>query len=399
MISKAQRWLAQLPVHDPTERRQAMVFQLVLLGWIMLAGIGVPLNVILGGAQPPSDVPLPPLETLPPIFGVLFGLLGVAGTLLALVPVIAFVLLRLGRFKLSVAVAALGLLTAHSSATYVLGLTNGSVLVVFQIPIALAGLLGGRRLLIITTALSIVVVVLVGYLESLTPPMAGFFAAMMASAVDGEGANHLANQQMGQVVGFFVAVTLLVGLLLDRFSSVLREALDNALSRESELQNIRTALETTVEERTAALQAALDEARRRSDEQERLLRENEQQRLTIKDLTVPVIPISAGILVIPLVGALDQRRLQDLQEQSLKALERTGAHTLVLDITGVPVVDSYVAQGFLATVTSARLLGAKVILVGIRPEVAQTIVGLGIDLQGVLTYSDLQSALALVPSK
>jgi len=124
-----------------------------------------------------------------------------------------------------------------------------------------------------------------------------------------------------------------------------------------------------------------------------LIREIELQRETIKGLNVPVIPISATTLVMPLVGALDSTRLRQLQEQSLQALERTSARVLILDITGVPVVDSHVAQGLLMTVRSARLLRAEVTLVGIRPEVAQTIVGLGIELSDVRTFSDLHSAL------
>jgi rsbT co-antagonist protein RsbR len=109
---------------------------------------------------------------------------------------------------------------------------------------------------------------------------------------------------------------------------------------------------------------------------------------------VPVIPVNATTLVMPLVGTLDTTRLQQLQEQSLHALERSSARTLIFDITGVPIVDTHVAQGLLMTVRSARLLGAHVVLVGIRPEVAQAIVGLGLDLNGVSTFSDLQSALA-----
>ena len=95
----------------------------------------------------------------------------------------------------------------------------------------------------------------------------------------------------------------------------------------------------------------------------------------------------------PLVGELDSARLNLVQEQALKALNRSSARYLVLDITGVPIVDSQVAQGLLGVEQAARLLGAKVVLVGIRPEVAQTIVGLGLDLQGIRTSSDLQTAL------
>ena len=121
--------------------------------------------------------------------------------------------------------------------------------------------------------------------------------------------------------------------------------------------------------------------------------ENARQRETIRGLSIPVLPISTDTLVMPLVGELDSTRLHQVQEQALKALERSAARHLVLDITGVPIVDSEVAQGLLAVVQAARLLGAEVVLVGIRPEVAQAIVGLGINLQGMRTTSDLQTVL------
>jgi rsbT co-antagonist protein RsbR len=111
-------------------------------------------------------------------------------------------------------------------------------------------------------------------------------------------------------------------------------------------------------------------------------------------MSLPVIPVTASTLVMPLVGALDSSRLQHLQDQSLNSLERTSARNLVLDVTGVPVVDSQVAHGLIAVVMSARLLGAEVMLVGVRPEVAQTIVGLGLELRDIRIFSDLQSALA-----
>lgn len=117
------------------------------------------------------------------------------------------------------------------------------------------------------------------------------------------------------------------------------------------------------------------------------------QRDLIREMSVPVLPISRDTLVMPLVGALDSARLAQIQEQALGRLEATRARRLLLDITGVPVVDSQVAQGLLSVVQAARLLGAEAILVGIRPEVAQAIVGLGLDLGGVRTHSDLHSAL------
>jgi rsbT co-antagonist protein RsbR len=119
----------------------------------------------------------------------------------------------------------------------------------------------------------------------------------------------------------------------------------------------------------------------------------EQQRGVIREMSVPILPLTTTTLVLPLIGALDTERLHQLQSQALGALERSAARTLILDITGVPVVDTQVAQGLLQVVSAARLLGAVVMLVGIRPEVAQALVGLGVDMRAIRTFSDLQSAL------
>jgi rsbT co-antagonist protein RsbR len=141
------------------------------------------------------------------------------------------------------------------------------------------------------------------------------------------------------------------------------------------------------------VQDALTVIEARANEQARLLAEVEQQRETIRALSIPVIPVSASTLVMPLVGALDGERIALLRGEALQAIQRKGARYLMLDTTGVPVVDSEVAQGIVSVVQAARLLGAEVILVGIRPEVAQAIVGLSLDLQGVRVFSDLESAL------
>jgi len=197
-----------------------------------------------------------------------------------------------------------------------------------------------------------------------------------------------------------LGVVALMGYLGAKSTSV---ALNTAQAANAEsqtaasaLSRLNTALETTVAERTAALESALAEVQARADAQSKLLAEVEQQRIAIRELSVPVIPISATTLIVPLVGDLDGPRLQQLQEQALQALQRSSAHYLVLDITGVPMVDTHVAQGLLAVVQAARLLGARVMMVGIRPEVAQSIVSLGLNLHGMDTASDLQSALSLI---
>jgi len=164
-------------------------------------------------------------------------------------------------------------------------------------------------------------------------------------------------------------------------------------SMTTQLQQILEGLEQRVADRTLDMQRALDEVEARAREQERLLLENRQQRDAIRELSVPVLPLQRGTLAMPLIGALDSTRLHDIQERALQAIQGAGVRRLLLDITGVPIVDTQVAQGLMGVVQAARLLGTEVLLVGIRPEVAQTIVGLGLDLRHVRTYSDIQTAL------
>jgi rsbT co-antagonist protein RsbR len=164
-------------------------------------------------------------------------------------------------------------------------------------------------------------------------------------------------------------------------------------SMTTQLQQILEGLEQRVADRTLDMQHALDEVEARAREQERLLLENRQQRDAIRELSVPVLPLQRGTLAMPLIGALDSTRLHDIQERALQAIQGAGVRRLLLDITGVPIVDTQVAQGLMGVVQAARLLGTEVLLVGIRPEVAQTIVGLGLDLRHVRTYSDIQTAL------
>lgn len=120
-----------------------------------------------------------------------------------------------------------------------------------------------------------------------------------------------------------------------------------------------------------------------------------QQELTrlIAELSVPIIPISAGTLIVPLVGSIDTARASALLSAVLEQVELTGAHTIVLDVTGVAVVDTQVAAALLRVADAARLMGASTMLVGIRPEVAQTLVHLGVDLGDLRTAATLQVGL------
>lgn len=125
--------------------------------------------------------------------------------------------------------------------------------------------------------------------------------------------------------------------------------------------------------------------------QERMI---DAQRSALQELSTPLVPIAEGVLAMPLVGAIDGPRAQQIMESLLDGIGRQGAHTAILDITGVRVVDTQVASGLVKAARAARLLGARVVLTGISASVAQTLVHLGADLGGIATLSTLQAGIA-----
>jgi len=120
-----------------------------------------------------------------------------------------------------------------------------------------------------------------------------------------------------------------------------------------------------------------------------------RQQQEMMELSTPVIKLWEGVLALPLIGTLDSQRTQVIMESLLQRIVDTGAEIAILDITGVPTVDTLVAQHLIRTVTAARLMGAECIISGIRPQIAQTIVHLGIDLSGVTTKATLADAFTL----
>jgi anti-anti-sigma regulatory factor len=153
--------------------------------------------------------------------------------------------------------------------------------------------------------------------------------------------------------------------------------------REAEATLLNSSLQRTVgqlEETVGALKTA-SQAR-------------EQLAAVVRELSSPVIPVLEGILVMPLVGVIDSERAEVVLTSLLRAVEREKAHTAILDLTGVPVVDAEVAGVVLQAVMATRLLGTEALLVGLRPELAQTIIALGIDVGDLVTLSDLQHGIA-----
>jgi rsbT co-antagonist protein RsbR len=120
-----------------------------------------------------------------------------------------------------------------------------------------------------------------------------------------------------------------------------------------------------------------------------------RQQQELLELSTPVVKLWEGILALPMIGTLDSARAQTVMESLLERIVETGSEIAIIDITGVPTVDTLVAQHLLKTIAAIRLMGAECIISGIRPQIAQTIVHLGISLEGVTTRATLADALAL----
>lgn len=157
-------------------------------------------------------------------------------------------------------------------------------------------------------------------------------------------------------------------------------------AREQELARLADSLEQTVSDRTAEL-------RREIDERARLQDETDRQAAVLREISNPVIPIDAQTLVMPLIGTLNDSRVSQIQDTLLHAIERSHTHVAILDITGVPVIDTHMATALIKMSRSVRLLGAEAVLTGIRPEIAQALVALGADLSSLVTRATLQSGI------
>jgi rsbT co-antagonist protein RsbR len=129
---------------------------------------------------------------------------------------------------------------------------------------------------------------------------------------------------------------------------------------------------------------------------EEIIRRQQQELL---ELSTPVVSLWEGVLALPLIGTLDSARTQVVMQNLLEAIVSHGAAIAIIDITGVPTVDTLVAQHLLKTVGAARLMGADCIISGIRPQIAQTIIHLGVDLAGVITKATLADAFQLALKK
>ncbi len=135
---------------------------------------------------------------------------------------------------------------------------------------------------------------------------------------------------------------------------------------------------------------------KRKEEERLLLREQviTAQEAALRELSSPLVPIADGVVAMPLVGSIDEKRAERIMTTLLDGIGHHGAHSVILDITGVRTVDANVASAIVSAARAVRLLGARVVVTGIRAEVARTFIEIGTDLEGIVTRGNLQSGIA-----
>jgi rsbT co-antagonist protein RsbR len=357
-----QRWLNRLDYADPVQLQQARTLQLFLLCTTAATSVGLPLPF------------LAPIGTL--------AALAIIGSI-ALVVVaclVALWLLRHNQFYKSVFWTVMGITLFLAIMLVGTGLnSSGATLAGFSIPLAIGALLSGPRVLWVTFAASLAGVLLTLLLEYKVPQVIGFTRP--------NGDNRAG------VVGGYLIIAGLLSIILSRFSTTLYQAIADGRARQDELEGLRQGLEDTVAERTATLQTTLDELATRAAAQEQLLATTQAQRAVIQQLGVPIIPLGGGRLLVPLVGELDPERMDLITDRVVQAAVSGSARLLVLDITGVPFLDAATVAELSSVIHALRLVGAQAVLVGINPEVAQSLVASGMDVASLPVFATLEQAL------
>jgi rsbT co-antagonist protein RsbR len=249
----------------------------------------------------------------------------------------------------------------------------------------------------------LVVVLIVGLIVS---PTAGFYAGFISSVLFTVPvlllhfqvlpfSPHLVPEGLSAVatIGFNTMVLILSAFLVREATGAIRRALTETRLYAQEMDNYRHQLEQRIERRTEELNEAMASVQAHSDDLDRTMEELQANQQVIRELSSPVVPVLQGIIVMSLIGSIDSQRAVTITAEMLDGLERYDARIVILDITGVPVVDTQVAKILLESARAAQLMGCQTVLTGIRPEIAQTMVELGIEAADLVTRSDLQGGM------
>jgi anti-anti-sigma regulatory factor len=259
---------------------------------------------------------------------------------------------------------------------YVPNQLTSSIMLVFSLPVTAAGVLLSRRGLAISIAFTVLLLIALYVLYD-----AGFLDNIATGT-----------PTVVEAIGYGIIILIVDGIILNVFAGGQRRLLQENLAITHELE---TAIEIA-REANEEQERLLEEQELSNIERERLQQEViEAQQRAIKELSTPVIPIMDQVIVMPLVGSIDTLRARDVTRALLAGISEHQAKVVIVDITGVTVVDTGVVNYLNKTIQAARLKGARTIVTGISDAVAETIVDLGIDWRNIETLRDLQTGLVV----
>lgn len=365
-MKRFQSWLQnRAPIQDPVRQQQAPAFQIMILSLVVF---NTCLLFILAFSAlfNPIDI-----TSFMKILSTGIGLL---------ICFFCLWLLRRGSFNGAVIVLVGTMLILFTLNYIQVGFrSNWTLNFGLIIPITFIGLLSSRRGIWAGIGLIMLIIISIHLFAAFQPDTTGIAAKNDLLSV--------------QEISMGVFGLLVVGLCYDHFALALQRSMSAALERQNELEQVRSNQEELIANRTSELRGSLQTVEQREQQLAQTLVELRQSQDIIVNLSAPIIPVLPGVLTIPLIGALDSKRAQALTNNLLSLVEQQRARAVIFDITGMDIVDTQVAQVLMRTATAATLLGAKVMLVGIRPELAQTMVALGVNMRAFTTYNNLQTAV------
>jgi rsbT co-antagonist protein RsbR len=353
--------LGSIPLEDPLALRQAKILQTALAIFLLVAFLDFVYLLIVRETEQH--------------FAIIMSLL------ISFIITLSASLYLLHRGKLVATILLLSLMLLSFVA--ILFLTVSFVgkeifLMALIIPLVLIGLLLERRWMVGFAALTItsmVAVVFIGVQRN--PP----------ETIE-------LQNQIYTTIFIFSLFMIVIAAVVDRFGNTLQKTVRLQQQRERELEELSQSLEIKVNEQTADLRAALQQSEKREQELRNALQQIDHHRHTIRQLSVPIIPVSERAMVMPLIGELDQERLDIMTEQALNELSQRHKSRLIVDLTGVTMFDHKVADYLLQLIEAVRLMGSETVIVGVRPELAQSIVATGALSLNLQTERSLQALLS-----
>lgn len=293
-----------------------------------------------------------------------------------LTSLVAYWRIKKGKVLQGACLIALSLFCGITLVLTATGLTkSGGLLFVYSLPLTIIGIAWGRKGLLLFGAASLLVVIILAFRD-----------------LNGNNLGQISLDEPDEMFQTFLFPFLLLFLILDRYHASTKKALVASIERGRHLSEIQQGLDKQIEERSQDLESILARMREQEQELQERLQELERARLNLQERS-PILPVSAGILVVPLVGELTSARAQQLHQQVLHSCHQQHAHKVIFDLTGLASLDQAASQSLLELAAAIQMIGARLAMAGLRADIVDSLIAYDIDHTAIEIYASLQEAL------